>query len=135
MTLLYGSNPVTLIEIELTNSSHKLIFTQNKSEKKLNNRTQVVKTLYPEIPYIRVVSKKFATGKYGYTPLHYFEILTENMKPISLSRPFVFSSRKQEYCQGIAIIDSKIYLSWSEQEINNYIGSIEIDEVVKLFNL
>ena len=133
IVLLYGSNPVTLIEIEPTSSAHEVIFTQNKSSINLNNRTQVIKTPHPEIPYIRVASKKFAIRKYGYTPFHYFEILTESMQPMNLSRPFVFSSRKQEYCQGIAIIDSKIYLSWSEQEKYNYVGSIEIDEVIKLF--
>jgi hypothetical protein len=132
--LLYSSNPVTLIEIEPSNSSHKFVFTQNKSYINLNNRTQVIKTSHPEIPYIRVASKKFAIRKYGYTPLHYFEVLNENMKPINLSRPFIFSSRKQEYCQGIAMIDSKIYLSWSEQEKYNYVGSIEIEEVIKLFD-
>jgi len=134
MSLLYSSNPVTLIKLEPTKSLHKLIFTQYKSRENLNNRTQVIRTCYPEIPYIRVASKKFAIRKYGYTPLHYFEILTEDLRPISLSRPFIFTTRKQEYCQGIAMINSKIYLSWSEQEKHNYIGSIEMDEVLKLFN-
>ena len=134
ITLLYRSNPVTLIKFEAYGPSYELLSTQYKSRENLNNRTQVIRTPYPEIPYIRVASKKFAIRKYGYTPLHYFEILSENLQPISLSRPFIFSSRKQEYCQGIAIIDSKIYLSWSEQEKHNYIGSIEISEVVKLFS-
>ena len=134
VVLLYSSNPITLIEFEPDKPSHKLIVTQNKSSENLNSRTQVIKTPYPEIPYIRIASKKVGSRKYGYTPLHYFEILSENLRPISLSRPFIFSSRKQEYCQGIAIINSKIYLSWSEQEIHNFIGSIEISEVIKLFN-
>ena len=133
VVLLYSSNPVTLIEFEPDKPLHKLIVTQNKSSENLNSRTQVIKTPYPEIPYIRIASKKVGSRKYGYTPLHYFEILSENLRPISLSRPFIFSSRKQEYCQGIAIINSKIYLSWSEQEKYNYIGSIEINEVIKLF--
>ena len=134
VVLLYSSNPVTLIEFEPDKSLHKWIFTQNKSVEILNGRTQVIKTQYPEIPYIRIASKKFGSRKYGYTPLHYFEILSENLRPISLSRPFIFSSRKQEYCQGIAMINSKIYLSWTEQEKYNYIGSLEINEVLKLFS-
>jgi hypothetical protein len=135
ITLLYGSNPVTLVEINPSNWSHNFIFTQNKSAERLNNRTQVIKTPNSKIPYIRVASRKFAVRRYGYTPLHYFEILNENMEPMKLSRPFIFSSRKQEYCQGIAIIDSKVYLSWSEQEKYNYIGAIEIQEVIKLFEI
>jgi hypothetical protein len=133
ITLLYRSNPVTLIKIKDNKSIQKVNITQYKSTINLNNRTQVIKTTHPDIPYIRVVSKKFATRRYGYTPLHYFEILSENFMPIKLSRPFVFSSRRQEYCQGIALINSQIYLSWSEQEKYNFIGSIDIEEVIKLF--
>jgi len=133
ITLLYRSNPITLIKIKNNESIHKVNITQYKSMINLHNRSQVIKTTHPDIPYIRVVSKKFATRKYGYTPFHYFEILSENFMPIKLSRPFVFSSRRQEYCQGIALINSQIYLSWSEQEKYNFIGSIDIDEVIKLF--
>jgi hypothetical protein len=134
ITLLYSSNPVTLIKFDADGPSHELISTLHKSKENLNNRTQVIRTPHPEIPFIRVASKKFAVSKYGYTPLHYFEILSEDLQPLSLSRPFIFSSRKQEYCQGIAIIDSKIYLSWSEQEKYSYIGSIEISKVIELFS-
>jgi hypothetical protein len=59
--------------------------------------------------------------------------LTKNLKPSRLSRPFIFNSRKQEYCQGITLINDQIYLSWSEQEKFNFIGSIGLDEVLSLF--
>jgi hypothetical protein len=134
LMLLYTSSPVTLIELDPNTASYKLIITQNSSKKDLNGRSQVIKTSHPEIPYIRVASKKFATRKYGYTALHYFEILSENLCPISLSRPFIFSSRRHEFCQGITIVNSKLYLSWSEQEKHNFIGSIELNQVMKLFN-
>jgi len=133
LTLLYGSNPIVMIKLDEKQLFHEFVFTKNKSQLILNNRTQVVKTDHPKIPYIRVASKKYATSKFGYTPLHYFEILSKNMQPIGLSKPFIFSSRKQEFCQGIAFVDSVIYLCWSEQEKYNFIGSIEIDGVIKLF--
>lgn len=132
--LLYTSSPVTLIELDPNTDSYKLITTQDRSEIALNGRSQVIKSPHPEIPYIRVASKKYATRKYGYTALHYFEILSENLRPISLSRPFIFSSRRHEFCQGIAIVNSKLYLSWTEREKYNFIGSIELKQVMKLFN-
>jgi hypothetical protein len=133
ITLLYSSNPITLIEVR--NFSEVLNWKKTKysSIHNFNNRSQIIKTHHPEIPYIRVVSKKFASRKFGYTPFHYFEILTKNLKPSRLSRPFIFNSRKQEYCQGITLINDQIYLSWSEQEKFNFIGSIGLDEVLSLF--
>ena len=133
LTLLYGSNPIVMIKLDEKQLTHEFVFTKNRSQLILNNRTQVIKTDHPKIPYIRVASKKYAKRKFGYTPLHYFEILSKNLQPLGLSKPFIFSSRKQEYCQGIAFKDSVIFLSWSEQEKHNFIGSIELDEVIKLF--
>lgn len=133
ITLLYGSNPIVKIEFYDSLFNPEVILTKYKSQLFLNNRTQVVKTTHPFIPYIRVVSKKYAIRRFGYTPLHYFEILSRDLKPIRLSNPFVFSSRKQEFCQGLAIKNSKLYLSWSEQEKYNYLGSIDIEEVLNLF--
>jgi hypothetical protein len=133
LRLLYSSNPVSLISFEPSSGAAHFNATNYKSSIILNNRTQMIKTPHPSIPFIRIGSKKFAHRKFGYTPFHYFEILSDNFEPIKMSRPFVFSSIQMEMCQGLTIKGTTLIMSWTENDKDNMIGSIEIESVLKLF--
>jgi hypothetical protein len=133
LQLLYSSNPVSLISFEPISGVAHFNATNYSSSIVLNNRTQMIKTPHPLIPFIRIGSKKFAHKKFGYTPFHYFEILSDNFEPIKMSRPFVFSSIQMEMCQGLTIKGTTLIMSWTENDKDNMIGSMEIESVLKLF--
>ncbi len=134
ITLLYSSNPISILEIDWENKLTKLITKNQESPIQLNNRTQMIRTPHPLIPLLRIGSKKFAHRKYGYTPFHYFEIFSNKLDLLHTSKPFVFSSVRMEICHGILIQKENLVLSWTEDERTNMIGSIQLDAILKLFD-
>jgi len=131
--ILYSSNPLTIITFD---PSTELVSTESSeisSPVSLNNRTQIIATPHPCIPFIRIASKKYAHSKVGYTPFHYFEIFSKNLEPVKLSRPFIFSSIQMEMCQGLALKEDLLVLSWTELDKFSKIGSIHLETVLELF--
>jgi hypothetical protein len=134
LRFLYSSNPISVIELQMKTGEMKYSKTELNSRIYLHNRTQVIRTNHPSIPYLRIASAKFAHHKVGYTPFHYFEILSEKLEPIKISRPFVFTAIQMEICQGITLDGSTLIISWTEKEKINMIGTIDIDSIINLFN-
>ena len=133
LRFLYSSNPISEIELQIKTGETKFTKTQLNSKIYLHNRTQVIRTNHPSIPYLRIASAKFAHRKVGYIPFHYFEILSEKLEPIKISRPFIFTAIQFELCQGLTLDGSTLILSWTEKEKVNMIGAISIDSILKLF--
>jgi hypothetical protein len=133
LRFLYSSNPISIIELQINTGETKFTKTQLNSKIYLHNRTQVIRTNHPSIPYLRIASAKFAHRKVGYTPFHYFEILSEKLEPIKISRPFVFTAIQMEICQGLSLDGSTLLLSWTEKEKVNMIGATSIDSILELF--
>jgi hypothetical protein len=133
--LLYSSNPISIIELDNFSSNYKFHKTDYSSTLHLNNRSQMVKVKDDNFSYIRVASRKFANLKYGYTPLHYFELLSEEFKPLALSRPFVFSSRQMEICNSLVLDGETLILAWTENEETNMIGTLPIQSIFSMFSL
>jgi hypothetical protein len=113
---------------------YNLIKTDNFSQLPLNNRTQVIKTPHPLIPYLRIGSRKFANPKVGYTPFHYFEILSVTYKPIRISKPFVFKCIQMDMCQGLTLHGEQVVLTWTEKDIDNYVGTIKLEAIIDFFD-
>jgi hypothetical protein len=134
LSLLYSSNPISILEIDWENKLTILKTKNQESPIKLNNRTQMIRTPHPLIPLLRIGSKKFAHRKYGYTPFHYFEIFSNELDLLHTSKPFVFSSVRMEICHGILVQENNLVLSWTEDERTNMIGSIKLEVILKLFD-
>jgi len=131
--ILYSSNPLTIITFDPSTGLVGTESSEISSPVSLNNRTQIISTPHPCIPFIRIASKKYAHSKVGYTPFHYFEIFSKNLEPVKLSRPFIFSSIQMEMCQGLTLKDDLLVLSWTELDKFSKIGSIHLETVLKLF--
>jgi hypothetical protein len=131
--MLYSSNPVSILNFQEFSNSYFFEETKYFSAQHLNNRSQVVATPLPEVPYIRIASKKFAHSKVGYTPFHYFEILSETLEPIKLSKPFVFSEIQMEMCQGLTLYSDLLVISWTELDKYSKIGYVKLESVFVLF--
>jgi hypothetical protein len=134
LQLLYSSNPIAVIDFDIAQERYNLTTTDNFSHLPLNNRTQVIKTPHPLIPYLRIASRKFANSKVGYTPFHYFEILSVTYKPIRISKPFVFKCIQMEMCQGLTLDGEQVVLTWTEKDIDNYIGTIKLEAIIDFFD-
>jgi len=134
LQLLYSSNPITVIDFDIAQERYNLTTTDNFSQLPLNNRTQVIKTPHPLIPYLRIASRKFANPKVGYTPFHYFEILSVTYKPIRISKPFVFKCIQMEMCQGLTLHGEQVVLTWTEKDIDNYVGTIKLEAIIDFFD-
>ena len=131
--ILYSTSPVTILTFEPLTRLMSYEISDISSPVSLNNRTQMIATSHPSIPYIRIASKKYAHRKVGYTPFHYFEILSKNLESTKLSKPFVFSSIQMEICQGLTLKDNLLILSWTERDKISKIGSINVESVLELF--
>ena len=134
LQLLYSSNPITIVNFDLEQEEYDLITTDNFSQLTLNNRTQVIKTPHPLIPYLRIASRKFANSKVGYTPFHYFEILSSTYKPIRMSKPFVFKCIQMEMCQGLTLHGEQVVLTWTEKDSDNFVGTIKLEAIIDFFD-
>lgn len=132
--LLYGSNPISIIELQDLHSSLKFYQTNYQSKLVLNNRSQMVNVGHQKFTYVRLASRKFANFKYGYTPFHYFELLSQEFKPLALSRPFVFSSIQMEICNSLTLDGQTLILAWTENEETNMIGTISLGSMLTLFS-
>lgn len=132
--LLYSSNPISIIEIDNLDSRYKFHKTNHMSALNLNNRSQMVRVRHARFSYIRVASKKFANFRYGYTPFHYFELLSAEFKPLALSRPFVFSRIQMEICNSLVLDGETLILAWTENEETNMIGTLPIQSIFSMFS-
>jgi hypothetical protein len=133
ISLMYSSNPLATLQVNFRDKSFEYTALPFRSSLAVNNRTQLVKTSLKEFPYIRIVSKKFANFRVGYTPFHYFQVLSETLEPLLTSRPFVFSRIQMEICNGLTIIDNNLVFTWTEREKVNMIGFISLNRIIENF--
>lgn len=67
-----------------------------------------------------------------YNYQHFIAVFDLNMKLLRYSDTFKFAGQKVEYCNGFAINDECLYVSYSTLDSNSFIGVYSRKKVMRL---
>ena len=129
--LIYQSDPLCIIKLNLKNKKLNLLHGPPSNKPRLNGGSQAV--LLNNGNYIRVARRKYAWPNYGWIYFNYFVLHNPNFEEISRSKPFIFEQLGIEICNGLALNGGDLILSWAQNERMVYTSKIPLNCVLSDF--
>ena len=117
--------------MDLKTKKLNLLYGPPSNNPRLNGGSQAV--LLNNGNFIRVARRKYAWPKYGWIYFNYFVLHNSNFEEISRSKPFIFEQLGIEICNGLALNDGDLILSWAKNEREVYTSKIPLNCVLSDF--
>ena len=128
--ILYSSNPLQVIEMDLNTGVQRNLIPVKQSKSNLSGGSQFVKLNNGE--YLRVARKRFAVFNRGRIHLSYLVIHDANLIEIKRSRPFIFQTIGFEICNGLSLNkEGEIVFSWGENDRKMFLATALLEDLLK----
>jgi len=131
LVILYRSRPFTLLSFDMDSLNKATIMETEEQghHHDYNGGTKLVEL--PDGNFLRIARLRFRLWKVGLIHLNYALLYDSNLKLLSESSPFIFRGLGFETCNGAWIEGSNLYLSWTEDDENSFLGKVSISDVLE----
>jgi len=128
LRLLRSTQPVSIVELNLLNSSTQETIIEQNNNSGYHNGSNVI--LLANGFYIRIVRERIHIK--GLRAIHFstFMLHDLDMKLILQTKPFILQKYGFEICNSITQIEDEILLAWGDNDEAAFLGSIKTDKIL-----
>jgi len=128
LRLFYSCKPLTILNINLNDGAFSAEIIDENLQIDFHGGSQLIRIT--EDLLVRVVRRKMQMKNLGMVAISYLMFHNNDLTVNKISKPFLFRKFGFEICNGLAIIDDCLIFTWGEDDIRNFIGRIQIDNLI-----
>lgn len=128
LRLFYSCNPLTILKVNLTDGATSVEIIDRNLQTDFHGGSQLIRI--NEDLLVRVVRRKMQMKNLGMIAVSYLMFHNNDLTVNKISKPFLFRKFGFEICNGLTLIDDCLVFTWGEDDIRNFIGRIQVNELI-----